>query len=94
MPKDLPIAVHTVHDALTIAQAVDLARVPQSLIPTTVRLHPDAKEAAEGICARHMTTLSSYLRECVNVLVRDYAGAVPVPAPSARNPGTEEAPTA
>lgn len=93
MSKDLPIAVHTVHDALTIAQAVDLARVPQSLVPTTVRMHPDAKVAAEAICARHGTTISSYLRECVNVLVRDYGGSSEVPVPRGAETGNRE-PTA
>lgn len=61
-----------VHEALVRAQDSDKDRV--ALVNANFKIHPIKKEVAEQICSKNGTTLSSFLRECVNGLVRDYVG--------------------
>lgn len=61
-----------VHEALSRAQDSDKDRV--ALVNANFKIHPIKKEVAEQICAKNGTTLSSFLRECVNGLVKDYVG--------------------
>lgn len=59
-----------VHQAL--AEASQEARQKAETVPTSVRLHPVIKEHATVICARNGTDLSSFLRKCTEILVREY----------------------
>jgi hypothetical protein len=61
-----------VHDALQRALVHDRDKV--TMAPVNFKSHPIMKAAAEEICARAGTTLSGFLRECINGLVRDFHG--------------------
>jgi hypothetical protein len=62
----------SVHDALSRAQQSHRDRI--CLKNANFKADPLKKEIAEGICAGHGTTLSAFLRECLDGLVRDYVG--------------------
>lgn len=72
MPKSPETPLTNVHDALQRAVLTDRDKV--NLIPATFKINPLKKELAEQICAKSGTTLSSFLRECVEGLVGDYVG--------------------
>lgn len=61
-----------VHDALARSQETDRNKVP--LVNANFKCHPIKKEVAERICVKNGTTLSGFLRECVEGLVKDYVG--------------------
>lgn len=61
-----------IHDALQRATLSERDRV--ALINANFKLHPAKKEVAEQICAKNGTTLSAFLRECVDGLIVDFAG--------------------
>lgn len=58
----------TVHDAMSLAQN-ERADTKE---PYTVKVSPELRELAQGICERHGTTLPAFLRGCMSVLVADY----------------------
>lgn len=62
----------SVHEALNRAQLSEKDKV--ALVNGTFKIHPIKKEMAEQICEKHGTTLSAFLRECVEGLVKDYIG--------------------
>ena len=62
----------SVHDALQQAQVAERDRV--AFINTNFKCHPAKKAAVESILETHGTTLSAFLRACMDGLVRDYAG--------------------
>lgn len=66
------IELTNVHDALN--KAVDSERDRVAFVNANFKLHPIKKEVAEQICNKHGTTLSAFLRECVDGLVKDYVG--------------------
>lgn len=75
MPKEHAAAVQPltdVHDALRDAQVAERDRVV--FINANFKVHPAKKVAAESICEAHGTTLSAFLRACIDGLVTDYAG--------------------
>lgn len=61
-----------IHTALNKAQDSNNQRV--ALINANFKINPFKKEMAEQICRQNATTLSAFLRECVDGLIRDYAG--------------------
>lgn len=61
-----------IHAALAKAQDNNTQRV--ALVNANFKLNPFKKEMAEQICYQNATTLSAFLRECVDGLIRDYAG--------------------
>lgn len=61
-----------VHDAMNRAQVSERDRV--ALVNANFKIHPIKKEVAEQICAKNGTTLSAFLRECVEGLISDYIG--------------------
>lgn len=60
-----------VHEALNIASFESKKKV--SLVPCSVKIHPEVRDRAHIICARHGTDLSAFLRTCVEALVNDYS---------------------
>ena len=64
--------LHTVHDAIT--RAILASQDKAKLETATFKVHPKKKELAELICEKQGTTLSEFLRECVNGLCEDYVG--------------------
>ncbi len=62
-----------VHEALSLA-TVSTHPENKLLACASFRLDTDVKEQAAQICSRHGVTISDFLRECANGLVRDYAG--------------------
>lgn len=62
-----------VHDALQRAKLADRDKV--RLVNATIKLDPLKKEAAESLCDKGGTSLSAFLRECVDGLLFDYMGA-------------------
>lgn len=66
------IEVSNVHQALS--RAVDSERNRVALVNANFKVDPLRKETAEGICAKHGTTLSAFLRECCDVLLLDFLG--------------------
>jgi hypothetical protein len=61
----------TVHSAL--AEAASEPRQEEAAMGTyTFRVHKDRREKAEMLCKQHGTTLSAYLRKCIETLPRDY----------------------
>lgn len=70
--QDNPTPVHTVHDAML--KAVLAAKEKAKLETATFKVHPAKKELCELICAKNGTTLSEFLRECVNAICEDYVG--------------------
>lgn len=69
-PESQPLT--NVHDALHRAVLSERDRV--NLVPATFKINPLKKTIAEQICEKSGTTLSSFLRECCEGLVLDYAG--------------------
>lgn len=61
-----------VHDA--IQRAVLSDRNKTRLVNATVKIDPLKKQAAEGLLAKQGTSLSSFVRECVDGLLLDYMG--------------------
>jgi hypothetical protein len=61
----------SVHEALNNATWASMSR-PGEGEPISFRLSPDLKRAASGICQKHNTTVSEFLRQCVIGLVSDY----------------------
>ena len=61
-----------IHEALRRAQVSERDRV--ALVNANFKVHPIKKQVGEQICNQSGTTLSSFLRECINLLVEDYAG--------------------
>lgn len=61
-----------VHEAMQNAVTKDRDKV--ILINANFKVHPIKKEIAEQICEKHGTSLSAFLRECVEGLVKDYTG--------------------
>lgn len=66
------IELTNVHDALN--KAVESERDRVTFVNANFKIHPIKKEVAEQICNKHGTTLSAFLRECVDGLVKDYVG--------------------
>ncbi len=60
----------TVHEAL--AQASTEAPVDKPMETYTIRCHKESVHRAKEICEAHGTTLSEYLRKCMELLPRDY----------------------
>jgi hypothetical protein len=70
LPEPQPLT--NVHDALHRAVLSERNRV--NLVPATFKIDPLKKEISEQICQKNGTTLSSFLRECCEGLILDYAG--------------------
>lgn len=66
------IELTNVHDALN--KAVESERDRVAFVNANFKIHPIKKEVAEQLCNKHGTTLSAFLRECVDGLVKDYVG--------------------
>lgn len=66
----MPDKLTNIHEALQRAQISEKV----ALVNGTYKIHPTKKEIAEQICAKHGTTLSAFVRECVEGLVSDYCG--------------------
>lgn len=66
------VEVSNVHHALS--RAVDSEKNRVALVNANFKVDPLRKESAEGLCEKNGTTLSAYLRECVNILLLDYLG--------------------
>lgn len=61
-----------VHDALSRAQ--EKAKNKVALVNANFKINPLNKEIAEQICVKNGTTMSEFLRECVDGLIEDYMG--------------------
>lgn len=61
-----------VHQALSNAVLREKSKVAS--VNANFKINPIHKEMAEQICGQHGTTLSSFLRECVSGLIKDYVG--------------------
>lgn len=72
MNKETCTVTTNVHDALRDAAVKERDRV--AFVNANFKIHPIKKELAEEICSQHGTTLSSFLRECIEGLVTDYMG--------------------
>lgn len=72
-PK-IPVAfeekLHSVHDSLREASQEDKDEGDSTV--ASFRIGRQVKEAADVICKSNATTLSGFLRKCVEGLVRDY----------------------
>lgn len=64
--------VTNVHEALSRAVESEKNRV--ALINANFKINPIKKEIADGICETNGTTLSAFLRECVEGLIKDFVG--------------------
>jgi hypothetical protein len=62
----------SVHDALREAKLAERDRIV--FVNANFKCHPAKKAAAEAICEAEGTTLSAFLRACMDGLVTDYAG--------------------
>lgn len=62
----------TVHDALSKSVLSDDS---DAMIQGSFRVNKSIKEQAELICKEGGTTLSSFIRSCLNVLIEDYNSA-------------------
>lgn len=63
-----PVPLTSVHDALNRAVFEDRHQGE----PTSFRVDSEIKARAHHLCEAHGTRLSSFLRQCVIGLVRDY----------------------
>lgn len=61
----------TVHTALTKAQE---KTKKENLITASYKVSQNTKEIAEIICEKHGTTLSEFVRQSIECLVKDYVG--------------------
>lgn len=61
----------TVHHALTRAQEKSKN---QNLVTASYKVSQNKKELAEIICEKHGTTLSEFVRQAIECLVKDYTG--------------------
>lgn len=61
-----------IHDALQRATISEGNRV--RLTNANFKMNPVKKELAEQICAKNGTTLSAFLRECIDGLIGDFVG--------------------
>jgi hypothetical protein len=61
----------TVHHALTRAQE---KTQKQNLVTASYKVSENTKEIAEIICEKHGTTLSEFVRQSIECLVKDYVG--------------------
>lgn len=69
-PDAADTGLTNVHEALH--RAIYESTHESQLKNCTFKVLPSRKQLAEQICARHGTTLSTYLRQCVNSLIVDY----------------------
>lgn len=60
----------TVHEAL--AEAASETGSEEAMATFTFRAHSEKISRAKDICMANGTTLSEYLRKCMEVLARDY----------------------
>lgn len=60
-----------VHQALSTAATESLAE-SQPLYPFSFRISKETAEKVQELCARHGTTLSEFVRQCCEGLVKDY----------------------
>lgn len=72
MQSEEVLPVTNVHQALTEAAIKEKNRV--TLVNANFKIDPIKKTLAEQICEKHGATLSSFMRECVEGLVKDYMG--------------------
>lgn len=63
--------MRTVHDAIQSAQDEQF-QPAQPMEPCTFKVRPETREMAEQICERHGVSMSAFVRNCVEGLVRDY----------------------
>lgn len=61
-----------VHECLALAAADDAESAPDEIKRVAVRVRVTLADAASIVCQRHGTTISSFLRQCMAALVRDY----------------------
>lgn len=61
----------SVHQALQAAAQED-RKNQAPLVPVSLKAHSDTKEVCEKICKSNGTTLSSFLRKCMEGLAQDY----------------------
>jgi len=61
----------TVHTALTKAQE---KTKKENLVNASYKVSQNTKEIAEIICEKHGTTLSEFVRQSIECLVKDYVG--------------------
>jgi len=64
--------ITNIHDALT--QAVASQRDKIKLANVNVKINPLKKEIAEKILFQNGCTLSTFIRACLDGLIKDYAG--------------------
>lgn len=63
----------SIHDVLgKISHQQVLAEEEQSLQPSSFAVHPETKLKAQRICRLHGTTVSAFVRACLQQLVEDY----------------------
>lgn len=67
------IKLTTVHDALQ--SAAFKKNQNNQMISASCKIDQKTKDLADGICEKHATTLSAFLRECCESLVLDYTNA-------------------
>lgn len=60
----------TIQEALSQSRFNDEQKT--QLVAAATKLNPETKQLADEICERNCTTLSGFLRECVNELIKDY----------------------
>lgn len=73
--RPLKIETTNVHDALQKAVMRERERKSSSASEVVgVKVQAHKKQLAKAICEQHGTTLSAFLRECVDGLLTDYSG--------------------
>lgn len=70
-PRDIA-PLTNVHEALERARLSDSNKT--RLVNATVKIDPLKKQVAEDLLKRQNTSLSSFVRECVDGLLHDYMG--------------------